>query len=50
VKVIAALMMDAAGASETFVDLQQTTRRNNPTDGHLYSHRQNLKSYLKLQN
>jgi hypothetical protein len=43
-----ALMMEAARTSETLVNFYQTTRRYNPEDSHLRSHRrQNLKSYLK---
>jgi hypothetical protein len=42
-----ALMMEAASTSETLVNLHQTTRRYNPEDGHLRTHRrENLKSYL----
>jgi hypothetical protein len=41
-----ALMMQAARTSETFVNFYQTTRRYNPEDSHLRSHRrENLKSY-----
>jgi hypothetical protein len=43
-----ALMMEAARTSETLVNFYQTTRRYNPQDSHLRSHRrQNLKSYLR---
>jgi hypothetical protein len=43
-----ALMMEAAMTSETLVNFYQITRRNNPEDSHLRSHRcENLKSYLK---
>jgi hypothetical protein len=39
-------MMEAAGISETLVNFYQTTRRYNPEDSHLRSHRrENLKSY-----
>jgi hypothetical protein len=39
-----ALMMEAANISETLVKICQTTRRYNPEDGHLHSHRrENLK-------
>jgi hypothetical protein len=42
-----ALMMEAARTSETLVKLYQTTRRYNPEDSHLHTHRrENLKSYL----
>jgi hypothetical protein len=41
-----ALMMEAARASETSVNFYQTTRRYNPEDSHLCTHRRdNLKSY-----
>jgi hypothetical protein len=40
------MMMEAARISETSVNLYQTTRRYNPEDGHLRTHRrENLKSY-----
>jgi hypothetical protein len=40
------LMMEAARTSETLVNLYQTTRRYNPEDSYLHTHRrQNLKSY-----
>jgi hypothetical protein len=43
-----ALMMEAVQTSETSVNLYQSTRRYNPEDGHLHSHRpENLKSYLE---
>jgi hypothetical protein len=39
-------MMEAARTSETSVNFYQTTRRYNPEDSHLRSHRrENLKSY-----
>jgi hypothetical protein len=39
-------MMEAARTSETLVNFYQTTRRYNPEDSHLRSHRrENLKSY-----
>jgi hypothetical protein len=42
-----ALMMEAARFSETLVNFYQTTRRNNPEDSHLRTHRrENLRSYL----
>jgi hypothetical protein len=46
-----ALMMEAARTSETLVNFYQTTRRYNPEDSHLRTHRrENLKSYcLRLQ-
>jgi hypothetical protein len=41
-----ALMMEAARTSETVVNFYQTTRRYNPEDSHLGTHRrENLKSY-----
>jgi hypothetical protein len=40
-------MMEAARTSETLVNFYQTTRRYNPEDSHLRTHRrENLKSYL----
>jgi hypothetical protein len=40
-----ALMMEAASTSETSVNFYQTTRRNNPEDSHVHTHRrENLKS------
>jgi hypothetical protein len=42
-----ALMMEAAKTSQTLVNVYQTTRRYNPEDSHLRTHRRkNLKSYL----
>jgi hypothetical protein len=39
-------MMEAATTSETLVKLYKTTRRYNPEDSHLLTHRrENLKSY-----
>jgi hypothetical protein len=39
--------MEAARTSETLVNFYQTTRRYNPEDSHLRSHRrENLKSYI----
>jgi hypothetical protein len=41
------LMMEATKTSETLVNFYQTTRRYNPEDSHLHTHRhENLKSYL----
>jgi hypothetical protein len=41
-----ALMMEAVQTSETLVNSYQSTRRYNPEDSHLHSHRrENLKSY-----
>jgi hypothetical protein len=41
-----ALMMEAVKTSETLVNFYQTTRRYNPEDNHLRTHRrENLKSY-----
>jgi hypothetical protein len=43
------LMMEAAITSETLVNLYQTTRRYNPKDSHLRTHRrENLKSYSEI--
>jgi hypothetical protein len=40
-------MMEAARTSETLVNFYQTTRRYNPEDSHLRTHRrENLKSYI----
>jgi hypothetical protein len=40
-----ALMMEAARTSETMVNFYKTTRRYNPEDSHLRTHRrENLKS------
>jgi hypothetical protein len=40
-------MKEAARTSETLVNFYQTTRRYNPADSHLRTHRcENLKSYL----
>jgi hypothetical protein len=44
-----ALMMEAASISETLVNFYQTTRRYNPEDSHLRSHRREKhKFYLAL--
>jgi hypothetical protein len=44
-RVMIALMMEAASTSETSVNFYQTARRNNPEDSHLHTrHRENLKS------
>jgi hypothetical protein len=44
-----ALMMEAARTSETLVNFYQTTRRYDPEDSHLRTHRRdNLKSYLEI--
>jgi hypothetical protein len=41
------LMMKAARTSETLVNFYQTTRRYNPEDSHVRTHRrENLKSYM----
>jgi hypothetical protein len=41
-----ALMMEAGRTSETLVNFYQTTRRYNPEDIHVHTHRrENLKSY-----
>jgi hypothetical protein len=40
-------MMEAARTSETLLNFYQTTRRYNPEDSHLRTHRrENLKSYM----
>jgi hypothetical protein len=42
---VIALMMETASTSETSRNFYQTTRRNNPEDSHLRTHRrENLKS------
>jgi hypothetical protein len=44
---VIALMMEAAQASETLVNFYQSTRRYNPEDSHLHTHRrENLRSYF----
>jgi hypothetical protein len=44
---VIALMMESARTSEPLVNFSQTTRRYNPEDSHLRTHRrENLKSYL----
>jgi hypothetical protein len=44
-----ALMMEAARTSETLVNFYQTTRRYNPEESHLRTHRrENLKSYSSV--
>jgi hypothetical protein len=41
-------MMETARTSETLVNFYQTTRRYNPEDSHLRTHRrENLKSYVR---
>jgi hypothetical protein len=41
--------MEAARTSETLVNFYQTTRRYNPEDSNLHTHRrENLKSYMCL--
>jgi hypothetical protein len=41
--------MEAARTSETLLNFYQTTRRYNPEDSHLRTHRrENLKSYITL--
>jgi hypothetical protein len=45
---VIALMLEAARTSETLVNFYQTTRRYNPEDSHLRTHRrENLKSYFE---
>jgi hypothetical protein len=39
---IIALMMEAVQTSETLVNSYQSTRRYNPEDGHLHSHRREI--------
>jgi hypothetical protein len=42
--------MEAARTSETLVNFYQTTRRYNPEESHLRTHRrENLKSYILIQ-
>jgi hypothetical protein len=44
------LMMEAASTSKTLVNVHQTTRRYNPEDSHLRTHRrENLISYSIIQ-
>jgi hypothetical protein len=44
--IITALMIEAARTSESLVNFYQATRRYNPEDSHLRTHRrENLKSY-----
>jgi hypothetical protein len=46
--ILVTLMLESLGASETFVRTQ-ATRRNNPEDTILHSHRrENLKSYKEV--
>jgi hypothetical protein len=46
IRAMIALMMKATSTSETSVNFYQTTRRNNPGDSHLHTHRrENLKSH-----
>jgi hypothetical protein len=48
---VIALMMEAARTSETLAYFFQSTRRYNPEDSHLRTHRrENLKSYLETFN
>jgi hypothetical protein len=43
--------MEATSTSETTVNFYQTTRRYNPEDSHLHTHRrENLKSYFETIN
>jgi hypothetical protein len=40
------IMVEAAGASETLVNIYRSTRRNIPEDSHLHTrYRENFKSY-----
>jgi hypothetical protein len=49
-KPLIALVMEVARTSETLVTFYQTTRRYNPEDSHLRTHRrENLKSYYMFQ-
>jgi hypothetical protein len=42
-------MMEAAGTSQTLVNIYETTRRNIPEDSHLHTHRHgNLKARRML--
>jgi hypothetical protein len=46
-KMVIAVMMEAASSSETSINFYQTTRRNNPEDSHLYTRRRGkLKSQV----
>jgi hypothetical protein len=46
IRAIIALMLEAGTTSETLVNFYQTTRRYNPDDSNLHTHRrENLKSY-----
>jgi hypothetical protein len=46
IRVMMALITEAASTSETSVNVYQTTRRNNPADSHLHTRRrENLKSH-----
>jgi hypothetical protein len=43
------MMMEAARTAETLVNFYQTTRRYNPEDSHLRTHRrENFKSYFEI--
>jgi hypothetical protein len=45
IRALIGVMMEAASTSETSVNFYQTTRRYNPEDSHLQTHRrENLKS------
>jgi hypothetical protein len=46
-KILQRLLLLAAGISEVLANLHQSTRRYNPEDSHLRTHRrENLKSYV----
>jgi hypothetical protein len=49
IRPLIALMIEATSISETSVNFNQTTRRNNPEDSHLcHTHRrENLKSHTE---
>jgi hypothetical protein len=47
---VIALLMEAAGTSETSINFYQTTRRNNLEDSHLHTRRhENLKSHQEIK-
>jgi hypothetical protein len=41
--------MEAARTSETLINFYQTTRRNNPEDSHLRTHRRENLKYYKVK-
>jgi hypothetical protein len=46
-KPLIALMMEAVNSSETLVNFYQTTRRYNPEDSHLRTHRRDELEFVK---